>query len=92
MNINTAPIALGILSSKRRTSTAILVAAALAASLAATPRAGAQEPTPAAAAARPTKNLVGPGEVFSVDGHTAFLVTPAEVNALPPGAPRPWIL
>jgi hypothetical protein len=92
MNNNTAPIALGILSSKHRTSTAILVAAALAASLAATPRAGAQEPTPAAAAAPPTKNLIVPGEVFDVGGHTAFLFTPAEVNALPPGAPRPWIL
>ena len=72
----------------RQASIAILVAAALAASVAATPHASAQEP----AASAPQKNLVVPGEVFSVDGHTAFLFTPAEVNALPPGAPRPWIL
>ncbi len=72
----------------RQASIAILVAAALGASVAATPHASAQEP----AASAPQKNLIVPGEVFSVDGHTAFLFTPAEVNALPPGAPRPWIL
>ena len=71
----------------------LVAAAALVAGVVTTPdRARAQEPTAAAAAAPPTKNLVVPGEVFDVDGHTAFLFTPAEVNALPPGAPRPWIL
>lgn len=88
MNTTIAPIASGVLSVNRQASIATLVAAALAASVAATPHASAQEP----AAAPPTKNLIVPGEVFSVDGHTAFLFTPAEVNALPPGAPRPWIL
>ena len=88
MNTTIAPIASGVLSVNRQASIAILVAAALAASVAATPHASAQEP----AASAPQKNLVVPGEVFSVDGHTAFLFTPAEVNALPPGAPRPWIL
>ena len=88
MNTTIAPIASGVLSVNRQASIAILVAAALAASVAATPHASAQEP----AAATPTKNLIVPGEVFDVDGHTAFLFTPAEVNALPPGAPRPWIL
>ena len=93
MNTNTAPLASGILPVNRQASTAILVAAAFAASLAAAPhRASAQERTAVAAAASPTKNLIVPGEVFSVDGHTAFLFTPAEVNALPAGAPRPWIL
>ena len=88
MNTTIAPIASGVLSVNRQASIAILVAAALAASVAATPHASAQEP----AASAPQKNLIVPGEVFSVDGHTAFLFTPAEVNALPPGAPRPWIL
>ncbi len=70
----------------------IVAAAVIVAGVALMPgRAGAQEPA-AAAAAPPTKNLVVPGEVFSVDGHTAFLFTPAEVNPLPAGAPRPWIL
>jgi len=72
----------------RQASITIVVAAALAASVAATPHASAQEP----AAAAPQKNLIVPGEIFDVDGHTAFLFTPAEDNALPPGAPRPWIL
>jgi len=70
----------------------IVAAAVIVAGVAFMPaRAGAQEPA-AAAATLPTKNLVVPGEVFDVDGHTAFLFTPAEVNALPAGAPRPWIL
>lgn len=70
----------------------IVAAAAIVAGVAFMPgRVAAQEPA-AAAAAPPTKNLVVPGEVFDIDGHTAFLFTPAEVNALPPGAPRPWIL
>ena len=70
----------------------IVAAAVIVAGVALAPdRLGAQEPA-TAAAAPPTKNLIVPGEVFDVDGHTAFLFTPAEVNALPPGAPRPWIL
>ena len=32
------------------------------------------------------------GEVFDVDGHTAFLFTPGEGEALPAGAAKPWIL
>ena len=92
MNTDTAPVASRVPSVNRQASITILVAAALSASVAATPRASAQEPTPAAAAAAPTKNLIVPGEVFSVAGHTAFLFTPADINALPAGAPRPWIL
>ena len=88
MDTTIAPIASGVPSVTRQASIAILVAAAFAASVAATPHASAQQP----AASAPQKNLIVPGEVFSVDGHTAFLFTPAEVNALPPGAPRPWIL
>lgn len=41
-------------------------------------------------AAEPTKKLVVPGEVFSVEGHTAFLFTPA-AGTVPPG-PKPWIM
>jgi len=92
MNTATASIAPGFPSLFHPASTAILVAAVLAASVAAMPRASAQQPAAPAATASPTKTLVVPGEVFSVDGHTAFLFTPAEVNALPAGAPRPWIL
>jgi dipeptidyl aminopeptidase/acylaminoacyl peptidase len=58
-------------------------------------RAGAQDPAASAAAAPPTKTLVVPGEVFSVDGHTAFLFTPADPEkdeAIPAETPRPWIL
>lgn len=70
----------------------IVVAAVILAGVAFMPgRASAQEPA-ASAAASSTKNLIVPGEVFTVDGHTAFLFTPAEVNVLPAGAPRPWIL
>lgn len=54
-------------------------------------RAAAREPA-TAAATLPTKHLVVPGEVFDVEGHTAFLFTPADAPALPAGAPRPWIL
>ena len=76
------------------TAATIAVAAAIVAGIHFMPgRAGAQEPASAAAAApAPTKNLIVPGEVFDIDGHTAFLFTPAEVNARPAGAPRPWIL
>ena len=41
-------------------------------------------------AAEPTKTLVVPGEVFAVDGKTAFVFTPA-ADAVPKG-PKPWIL
>lgn len=50
--------------------------------------AGAQGPAPAAV---PAKNLVVAGEVFAVEGRTAFLFTPADV-AEPKLAARPWIL
>jgi len=43
-----------------------------------------------AGAADPTKNLVVPGEVFEVEGKTAFVFTPA-ADAVPKG-PKPWIL
>lgn len=43
----------------------------------------------AAAAAEPTKNLVVPGEVFAVEGRTAFVFTAA---ALPAAGPKPWVL
>jgi dipeptidyl aminopeptidase/acylaminoacyl peptidase len=43
-----------------------------------------------AAAAEPAKRLVVPGEVFAVDGRTAFLFTPA-ADAVPAG-PKPWIM
>ncbi len=92
MNTNTPPRVAPLPFLAHSAAATIVVAAALVASVVTTPdRASAQEPT-AAATAPPTKNLIVPGEVFSVDGHTAFLFTPAEVNALPPGAPRPWIL
>lgn len=42
-----------------------------------------------AVAADPAKKLVVPGEVFAVEGRTAFLFTPA-ADATPTG-PRPWI-
>jgi pimeloyl-ACP methyl ester carboxylesterase len=42
--------------------------------------------------AKPTKNLVLPGEVFAVEGRTAFLFTPAAAPDLPAGSTRPWIL
>ena len=41
-------------------------------------------------AAELTKTLVVPGEVFAVDGKTAFVFTPA-ADAVPKG-PKPWIL
>jgi pimeloyl-ACP methyl ester carboxylesterase len=41
-------------------------------------------------AAEPTKALVVPGEVFAVEGRTAFVFT-AEAAAVPAG-PRPWIM
>jgi alpha-beta hydrolase superfamily lysophospholipase len=41
-------------------------------------------------AAEPTKTLVVPGEVFAVEGKTAFVFTPA-ADAVPNG-PKPWIL
>ncbi|MFM7206436.1 MAG: alpha/beta hydrolase family protein [Planctomycetaceae bacterium] len=43
----------------------------------------------AATAAGPTKTLVVPGEVFSVEGHTAFVFS-AAADAAP--GPRPWIM
>ncbi len=92
MNTNTPPRVAPLPFLAHSAAATIVVAAVIVAGVVTTPdRARAQEPT-AAAAAPPTKNLIVPGEVFSVDGHTAFLFTPAEVNALPPGAPRPWIL
>lgn len=42
-----------------------------------------------AVAAEPAKRLVVPGEVFAVEGRTAFVFTPA-ADAVPAG-PRPWI-
>jgi alpha-beta hydrolase superfamily lysophospholipase len=48
----------------------------------------AAEPGPTDA---PQKNLVVPGEVFAVEGRTAFLFTPADV-AEPKLAAKPWIL
>ena len=92
MNTNTPP-RVAPLPFLAHSATAVIVAAAvIVAGVAFMPdRAGAEEPT-AAAAAAPQKNLIVPGEVFDVDGHTAFLFTPAEVNARPAGAPRPWIL
>ncbi|MEI8369971.1 MAG: prolyl oligopeptidase family serine peptidase [Planctomycetia bacterium] len=92
MNTNTPPRFAPLPFLAHHATAMIAAAAVIVAGVAFMPgRAGAQEPA-AAAAAPSTKNLVVPGEVFSVDGHTAFLFTPAEVNALPPGAPRPWIL
>ena len=44
----------------------------------------------ATVAAAPSKNLVVPGEVFDVDGLTAFVFTPAA--AAMPAGPKPWIL
>jgi alpha-beta hydrolase superfamily lysophospholipase len=41
-------------------------------------------------AAELTKTLVVPGEVFAVDGKTAFVFTPAA--AAVPNGPKPWIL
>jgi pimeloyl-ACP methyl ester carboxylesterase len=38
----------------------------------------------------PTKKLVVPGEVFAVEGRTAFVFTPA-AGAVPAG-PKPWIM
>ena len=64
---------------------ALRAAAALAAILAA-PGLSAAEPAP------PVKNLILPGEVFAVDGRTAFLFTPAAGESLPAGAAKPWIL
>ena len=91
MNTNTPPRVAPLPFLAHSAAATIVVVAVIVAGVAFMPaRAGAQEPP--AAAAPPTKNLVVPGEVFTVDGHTAFLFTPAEVNALPPGAPRPWIL
>ena len=91
MNTNTPPRVALLPFLAHSAAATIVVAAVIVAGVALMPgRVGAQEP--AAAAAPPTKNLIVPGEVFDVDGHTAFLFTPAEVNALPAGAPRPWIL
>ena len=45
--------------------------------------------------AMPKKNLILPGEVFSVDGRTAFLFTPAAESTSAPPKPlksKPWIL
>ncbi len=43
--------------------------------------------------AAPQKNLILPGETFSVAGKTAFLFTPAAADAsLPAAARKPWIL
>lgn len=81
----------GIPSHPRIPCAPLLAATLLVACVAATaPRAVAREPATAAPA--PTKDLLLPGEVFSVDGHTAFLFTPAEGEALPAGAAKPWIL
>lgn len=44
----------------------------------------------AAAAAEPTKTLVVPGEVFTIEERTAFVFTPA-ATAVPSG-PKPWIM
>jgi len=44
-----------------------------------------------AAAGGPHKDLVLPGEVFTVAGRTAFIFTPAAA-AVPSAGPRPWIL
>ena len=43
-----------------------------------------------AGAAEPTKILVVPGEVFTVEGKTAFVFTPAAADV--PSGPKPWIL
>ncbi len=43
-----------------------------------------------AGAAEATKTLVVPGEVFAVDGKTAFVFTPAAADV--PSGPKPWIL
>ncbi|MCY3015777.1 MAG: prolyl oligopeptidase family serine peptidase [Planctomycetota bacterium] len=92
MNTNTPPRFAPLPFLAHSAAATIVVAAVIVAGVAFMPgRAGAQEPA-ASAAAPSTKNLIVPGEVFDVDGHTAFLFTPAEVNALPAGAPRPWIL
>ena len=43
----------------------------------------------------PQKELILPGEVFSVEGRTAFLFTPAnrpDDSAAPAAGPKPWIL
>ncbi|MCE9630592.1 MAG: S9 family peptidase [Planctomycetia bacterium] len=42
-------------------------------------------------ATEPQKNLVLPGEVFTVAGRTAFILTAADA-AGPPSAAKPWIL
>jgi hypothetical protein len=65
-----------------------LAAAALASILAALapPGLAAAEPAP------PAKTLILPGEVFAVDGRTAFLFTPGAGEPLPDGAAKPWIL
>lgn len=91
MTPSTTTMPPGLVSLKRRASRAIVVAATLAAAVATTPRGRAQEPA-AAAATTPHKTLVVAGEVFDVDGHTAFLFTPAEGETLPAGAAKPWIL
>lgn len=46
----------------------------------------------AAEPAPPAKNLILPGEVFAVDGRTAFLFAPEAGEPLPAGAAKPWIL
>jgi len=61
-------------------------AAAVLAVILAPPGPSAAEPAP------PAKNLILPGEVFAVDGRTAFLFTPAAVESPPAGAAKPWIL
>ena len=40
---------------------------------------------------QPTKQLILPGEVFTVAGRTAFVFTPATVSGQQPAA-KPWIL
>lgn len=53
----------------------------------------ADPPAARAAPASPLKNLILPGETFTVAGKTAFLFTPATADAsLPPLATKPWIL
>lgn len=61
-------------------------AAAVLAVILAPPGPSAAEPAP------PAKNLILPGEVFALDGRTAFLFTPAAVESPPAGAAKPWIL
>ena len=90
MKATSAAIVPGIHGFNRRAAALMLVAATLSACTASMHRARAADP--AERKAEPRKHLLLPGEVFSVDGHTAFLFTPAEGEALPAGAAKPWIL